>query len=113
MADPFKTVIKTPDGDIEVDATLSVGPEHEVKVTEHPIERGSIIADHANVQPDVVKIEGIIGESAIATPLIAGRADAAHAKLTGLKNSAQLVTVVTRRQTYVDMILTSLSFPMD
>lgn len=137
MAAPFITLIVVPGiAALELDATISNGFQGDVEVTEHPVEVGADMSDHARVKPEVVTIEGIISNTPLnrsqATRIVQGRgvalettaltdapagaaghAETALAKLIDMKDARQLVTVVTERRTYKGMMLTSLSVPHD
>ncbi len=42
------------------DAVVSLSPEDAVTITDHPVERGSNITDHARDEPERLSIEGIV-----------------------------------------------------
>lgn len=95
-----------------LDASISESHQAEVEVTEHPVESGAAIVDHARPKPDSVTIEGVVSN----TPLDTTQTDdalTAYAKLLALKDSPKLITIVTELRTYEDMLLTSLSVPRD
>lgn len=104
---------------LELDATLSTGHTSKVAVTKHPVETGSKIAD--NVRPDeqTVEIEGFITDTPLFETLLgerfakgeARRTTAAILTLYALQEQAVLITVITPRRVYRNMILQSLSIP--
>jgi hypothetical protein len=51
--------------EIVVDCTVQLMTDLAASVTKHPIQGGSLISDHVNLEPLVLKIEGIISESPI------------------------------------------------
>lgn len=119
-----------------LDASVTESHTGEVEVTEHPVEQGANIADHARPKPDSVTIEGIVSNTPLShaqatritesqgvtfetTSLAdaiagqAGNAESALATLRDLKDNPRLVTIVTALHTYDSMILISLSVPRD
>ena len=101
---------------IELDAVVSEGTEYKVTVTEHPIEDGSVIADHVRDEPDTLQIEGVVSR----TP--ASFLDMVAATATGQFNRHEdawlwlyayvkthaLMTVSTSAKTWENMVITSL-----
>lgn len=100
-------------GSLELDATLSEQHQGDVDVTDHPVERGANISDHARSKPEVVTLEGLITNTPISGGFDPTRAAKAYAELLSLKDAGDLLTVVTSRRSYSDMVLTSLSTPVD
>jgi hypothetical protein len=119
---------------VELDAVLSETHASEVEVTEHPVERGANVSDHARVKPEQVTLEGLVSNTPVnrgATRRVltangvdfasnaetdapagaAGFAEAAYGKLREIKDARQLVTVATELRTYKNMVMTSLSVP--
>lgn len=121
-----------------LDASLKEDHSGDVKVTEHPVESGSSVADHARVEPETLTLEGMVSATPLAravaravqaarpgtdSVLNAVRANApdgtfgdteyALAKLLDLKKAKQLVTVITSIRAYQNMLVTQLRFPRD
>lgn len=120
--------------EIIVDASISEQHNSEVEVTDHDVEEGSPISDHARVKPVTLTMEALITNTPInrgqalrivesngiqfQTPNqseqlrgVAGYAEQSFAKLETLRDSVKLITVITALKTYSNMILTSLSVP--
>lgn len=53
---------------IRLDAVLSESPEDSLAITDHPVEQGANVVDHAREEPTRLSIEGIV--STIANPAI-------------------------------------------
>lgn len=133
-------VFRLPNEDIDVidvDAATVQTHEASAEITDHPVERGANIADHSRSKPDKLTIEGIISNTPInliqqrriiraegtggtiqattGTPLRGseGRANAAESKLRELKEKGALIAVVTRLRSYQDMLIETLTVPMD
>lgn len=119
-------------GSVELDASVSETHQGDVDVTEHPVERGANIADHARPKPESITIEGLISNTPLPAPngqltkvtsgsaefdsrseLQPTRSGQAYADLLALKDRGELLTVVTALRVYDNMILTSLSVPRD
>jgi hypothetical protein len=47
-------------GVIRLDAVTSESPEDTVAITEHPVEQGANVVDHARVEPTRLSIEGVV-----------------------------------------------------
>lgn len=117
--------------DIELDALVSEQFSAEVDVTEHPVEKGANISDHARPRPETVTLEGVITNTPApkttdATTLrtqgdvtfksrtesVDTEASArALSKMLALKDGGRLVDIVTGLRTYRSMLMTSLSIP--
>lgn len=97
--------------DITLDAVVSETHTHSLQVTEHPVESGADITDHARVKPDVVTLDIVLSDIPTKGDPKAGRAAELYEKLRLLMDNAALVTVVTSLRVYESMILESLSAP--
>jgi len=117
-----------------LDACVSEQHSRELEVTDHQVEDGTNISDHARLKPDGLTIEGVISNNPInrtqtrrvvnslgvsfetsaqedqATPG-SGYAERAFSVLRDLQDTKKLITVVTSLKTYDNMILVSLSVP--
>ncbi len=122
-------------GSVELDASISETHQSEVELTEHPVERGTNIVDHARPKPDALTMECLVTNTPMPTgPLVERtstrdgktvafqsysggsvdtRAGQAYKDLLDLKDAAQLITVVTGLRTYENMMIKSLSVPRD
>jgi hypothetical protein len=130
----FRPVLTKIDS-IVLDASISENHQSEAEVTEHPVEKGTNIADHARPKQDTLTIEGVISNTplshdqqqrtvnAFGTNIVTtgtdaprgqvGFAEEADRKLLDLKRNARLITIVTQLRTYENMILTSYVVPRD
>ncbi len=120
----------------EVQLDVSVAEEHvnAATITEHPVENGSIIADHIFLIPDELTLTGIItdtpvrildglrgavaGEISALGGALAGEAVdgstpsiAAFRALRRIHISREPVTVVTGLKTYTDMVMVEFRVP--
>lgn len=122
---PYQVVISAEDSQIAFDATVSERHRHELKVTEHPVEEGASVSDHAQLEPDVLDIQGIISNTPILLnvedniqPSIPGgnpdnRAQDAYNEFLRLQQTAALLEVATEIRDYSDMMITSISVPRE
>lgn len=107
-------------GRFEMDVTIDEFHEKSARVTENPIEDGSLINDHVILEPERVSINGFITDAPL-VPIVGlidsitgggyKRVTDAFAKLEDLFNAREPVTLVTGYKTYFDMIIVSLSIP--
>jgi len=129
---PFQAIIDS----IVLDASLKEEHTGEVEVTDHPVEQGAAVTDHARPKPEELTIEGVVSN----TPLNAlqtsravtyegvpfttsaasnavrgkpGNAESAYTQLLDLKEGKRLLTIVTALRTYENMLMTSLKVPRD
>jgi hypothetical protein len=122
---PFQVVIASDDSQIAFDATVSERHQSKLTVTEHPVETGANVTDHAKKEPDVIDLQGIISDHPILLnviedrkPSVLGtspkeRAKSALREFQRLQDIAALLTVTTESRTYEDMMITSISVPKD
>lgn len=120
---------------IELDAAISLTHQSAVTITEHPVEDGANISDHSRPRPESIVIDGVISNTRLGlkqelrvveafgqrfqvaagstSPNAAGYAQEALVKLKELSTQRKTFTVVTRRRTYTDMMIETLSSPED
>lgn len=103
------------------DVTIEEQHNDELNITEHPVETGSPVSDHAYMNPPEVtiklgwsesagKLNSLLGNSFIAgTPSLIG---VYEALLTLQRNAVRLV-VMTGKRLYVDMLIKSLKVTTD
>ena len=103
------TMLRTSSGTIYFDALLHADHNATVIPTQHPVQTGAAITDHAYLAPKEITLE--IGM----TDVISGTGASARAYQQFLTIMAErdLVTVVTRIGVYQDMLLTAISVPDD
>lgn len=122
---PYQVVISSDDSQIAFDATVSERHEGKMTITEHPVEKGANVADHAQREPDVIDINGIVSNHPILLnfvedlqPIVPGgdpenRAQDAFDEFTRLKDTAALLSVATEIRDYTDMMIQSVSVTRD
>ena len=104
---------------LDLDVTQDEIHEWNNEVTQYPVEIGSPISDHIQLNPDNLTISGLITNSAIgesALSELAGgddRIQTAFDVLLELRNNRQLVTVYTKHKIYTDMAIKSINLPRD
>lgn len=103
------TMLRTSSGTVYFDALLHADHNATVIPTQHPVQTGAAITDHAYMAPKEISLE--IGM----TDVVSGTGASARAYQQFLTIMAErdLVTVVTRIGVYQDMLLTAISVPDD
>jgi len=101
------TMIKTSGENIFFDAVLNTDHNTGVTPTEHPVQSGASISDHAFVNPEEITLE--IGNSDVHHS--DGYSAQSFQKLEDIMEKRETVTLVTRLKTYTDMLITSISVP--
>lgn len=96
---------------IFLDATVSEDHHYVSRVTQFPIESGSVITDHVINEPDTLSLSGIVSDSPLAFLSSFNRSSDAFNRLVRIHELKERVTVVTGIKVYQNMIMTSLSVP--
>lgn len=109
------TMIVSPTfGNFVFDAVFSTDHSANLTVTQHPVQSGASISDHAYMEPDEVSIE--IGMTDVASDVASAgtsRSVNAYTQLRAIMEQREPVTLITRLKTYQNMIITSMSAPDD
>lgn len=101
---------------ISLDATISTALSWPATITEHPVEDGSVIADHVRLDAEIVTLTGFVTNTPVA--VLGFGADSSLARgaldsLLELRDSKELVQIVTGIHLFEDMMLTTLDAPRD
>lgn len=95
------------------DAFLAVNHRQELKVTEHPVETGAAISDHAYIMPAELRFE--VGMSDAMTSVVNGQFDSSWSRsrsawdiLKEIQASRIPLTALTRLGRYENLLITSL-----
>jgi len=91
------------------DCVLKAEHSSTLTITEHPVESGGNITDHSRLDPQELILE--LGATDAGT--YNGRSVQAFQSLKAMQASGIPLTVVTRLQTYTNMLIASLSAPED
>lgn len=121
---PYQVIISAADSQIAFDATVQETHAGKLDITEHPVERGADVSDHAKKAPDSLQISGIISDTPILLngadkqPSVPGgdperRAQQAYDEFVRLQDTAALLEVATEIRTYSDMMIESISVIRD
>lgn len=97
------------------DCTLSEGRTIAVEWSEHPIESGATVADHAVVRPPELSLEGFLTRTPLSMSteldnLDPNYLDAAMDALEGMASDREPILIVTGLRAYEDYRITSVSF---
>lgn len=114
-------------GGIVLDCTTIEDHSYKAEVTENPIEDGEPVADHVNLKPVILKIEGLVSDSPLGFALIGSalnavqrfsslfgtqsRAKDAFDAIVTLRNNRIPFTVITNLKRYENMVVSDVSFP--
>ena len=95
------------------DAVFSAAHSLYVAVTDHPVQSGAAVADHAYVEPETVTLEIGVSDSMTNAAVIAGasesRSVSAFQKLREIALARRPVSLITRLGTYSNMLVSSVS----
>ena len=84
------------------------------EVTEYPIEDLGSVADHVNLSPDTLEVEGVVGASGIYSTEGGGfNWIDAYVAIRDLRDTKQLVSVITGLRVYTNMVIEDFSVPRD
>jgi hypothetical protein len=113
-------------GTIAIQATLEETLEHDLEVTEHPVQSGAAITDHSFLRPKEITIRcgwSNSNNSSVASTVLAAftggslstsdYVSGVYSQLLQLQQSRQKFSVVGTLLTYPNMLMTSLSIDRD
>ena len=105
-----QTMIDSPSfGRFIFDAVFSTEHNLSITATQHPVQTGSSVSDHAFTNPSEVSIE--IGMSDAMQGVGADHSVNAFQQIKAIMLRKEPLTVITRLDTYTDMLITSISAP--
>lgn len=112
--DKVTTMIVSPTyGQFIFDAVFMTNHSANATVTQHPVQSGTSISDHAYMEPDEVSIDIGMTDTAASVSGGASHSVNAYTQLRAIMELRELVTLVTRLRTYRNMLITSISVPDD
>lgn len=113
MNESVPTMIVSPTyGRFVFDAVFNTDHSANLTVTQHPVQSGASISDHAYMEPDEVSLE--VGMTDVAAEAAGtSRSVNAYTQLRAIMELREPVTLITRLKTYENMIITSISAPDD
>jgi hypothetical protein len=104
-------------GGVVFDVTIEEKHEDSLIITEHPVEKGAPISDHAYAKPKTVTIRGGVSDSgaSLATSATSGegRSVKLYDQLRTLQASREPFAIVTGLRSYKNMMIETLSVPVD
>jgi hypothetical protein len=99
-------------GGLVMDVTIEENHTDELEITEHPVEQGAAVTDHAYLKPASVTIKAGVSDSGAVS-----RGDKAsvvmYEALRKLQASREPFDIVTGKRVYHNMLIKSLSVPDD
>lgn len=104
----INTMLQTSMGDFYFDAVFRTDHNATMMITEHPVQTGAPIADHAYLEPEEITCE--IGMTDVNGD---GLSVQMYQQLRELMNRREPFTLVTRLHSYENMLISALSVPDD
>ncbi len=114
----FKTYFETAQGNYLFDAYFNIDHESTLSITEHPVQTGANVADHAFMQPNILSFE--IGMSDVMVDVTYGgfqsfsndsvsRSVNAYKILRQLQSDRIMINVYTKLWNYTNMLIETIS----
>lgn len=110
----LRPVIVTSVGAVQIDVAINQVHTFPSRITENPVEDGTLFSDHVILLPAVVEIEGRISDSSVSLiSTIRGKdkAEDGYRELVRLQRDREPFSVVTGLEIYDNMLLEELSVP--
>ena len=98
-------------GTVSFDTMVTEEHRYTSRVTNYPVENGTIVSDHIINQPDVVVLSGLVTDTPLSILAPYNRSVAAFNALIEIHRKREVVTVVTGIKVYYDMAIVTLDVP--
>lgn len=95
-------------GNIVMNITVEEEGTDELEITEHPVEQGAMISDHAFKRPASLRIRAMSSNAARQASADPNYVSDVYRKLLTLQSSGQVFTIVTGKRTYSNMLMRAL-----
>lgn len=106
-----KKYAKSQIGTVIFDTTVMEEHKFSSRITNYPIENGTIISDHIINDPDSISLSGIVSDTPINILASSNRSIDAFNKLVDLHRKREVFDVVTGIRVYRNMAITTLNIP--
>lgn len=113
MAKVTTMIVSPTYGRFVFDAVFSTDHSANLTATQHPVQTGASVSDHAFMEPDEVSVEIGMTDTAASVSGGASRSVNAYTQLRAIMELREPVTLITRLKTYRNMLITSISAPDD
>lgn len=100
-------------GGIVMDVTIEESHTDELEITEHPVEHGAAVTDHAYIKPANLTIRAGVSDASAKATAGDKRSVAAYEALRKLQRSREPFDVVTGKRVYRNMLISSLGVVTD
>lgn len=100
-------------GGLMMDVTIEENHVDELEITEHPVEQGAAVTDHAYVKPASVTIKAGVTDSKDTATTGDKPSVAVYEALRKLQGTREPFDLVTGKRVYKNMLIKSLSVPAD
>lgn len=98
-------------GNIYVDATITATPSAPLKVSTHPIEDGSLVADYVSEDGETLTLECIFADDALVSRGAESRTNREPTRLTSAADKEQAIYDLKKNRTLVDITMLRKFFP--
>lgn len=98
-------------GTIDLDVTITEQHRYNSRVTNYPVEDGTIVSDHIINEPDTLTLQALVSDSPLNILALPNRSVDVFNRLVDIQQRRELVTVVTGLKIYDSMAITSLDVP--
>lgn len=96
-------------GGLVFDVIVEEGSEDTLSITEHPVEKGAEISDHAIIKPKRLTLRGGVSDAGDNQNGTVRRSTSFYEKLLELQASREPVQIITGRRSYDNMLIETLS----
>lgn len=100
-------------GGITMDVTVEENHTDELEITEHPVEQGAAVVDHAYVKPSTVTIKAGVSDASNKATAGDKRSVAVYNALLKLQGTREPFDLVTGKRVYKNMLIKSLAVVTD
>jgi hypothetical protein len=100
-------------GGIIMDVTVEENHTDELEITEHPVEQGAAVVDHAYVKPSTVTIKAGVSDASSKATAGDKRSVAVYNALLKLQGTREPFDLVTGKRVYKNMLIKSLAVVTD
>ena len=91
-------------GSFEATVTIEEGAQDDLEITQHPVQDGAVITDHAYKKPVTLSVRAMYSPMVIGVPI-----DEMYRRLLLLQSNRIPMDVVTAKRVYKNMLIKSLS----
>jgi hypothetical protein len=98
-------------GTIDLDVTITEQHRYNSRVTNYPVEDGTIVSDHIINEPDTLTLQALVTDTPLSILSLPNRSVDVFNRLIEIQQKRELITVITGLKIYDSMAITSLDVP--